>query len=159
MDVSIQPLNPLAHQLDEFNCAEPDLNQWLRTMAGQHRRRNISSTFVAVDDAAPHTIVGYYALTVAEISKGDLPDQLKRMPQSVPVIRLGRLAVDRRFQGQGYGRDLLADAILRAGSQVAGAGLVVDALHAKAADFYRNLGFAPFPSDPLKLFFPLANLR
>lgn len=159
MALSVQALNPHVHQVDKFNCNEPALNVWLQTMAGQHRKRNISSTFVYVDELQPHIIIGYYALTVSEILKSDLPELLKKMPHSVPVIRLGRLAIDVHFQGQGHGKDILADALLRSATQVAGAGLVVDALNQHVATFYRKLGFFPFPSDPLKFFYPLAKLK
>ena len=131
-------------------------------MAGQHRKRNISSTFVYVDELFPQRIIGYYALTVSEISNTDLPKFLKKMPQIVPLvklIKLGRLAIDVNFQKQGHGKDILADALLRAGSQVAGVGLTVDALNEPAAAFYRKSGFSQFPSDPLKFFYPLAKLR
>lgn len=104
-------------------------------------------------------MIGYYALTVAEIAKDSFPELLRKMPQIIPVVKLGGLAIDQRFQGQGFGQILLADAITRSATQVAGVGLVVDALHEKAARFYRNLGFMVFPDQPLRFFYPLANLK
>lgn len=159
MALSFQVFNPRCHLASDFGCGEPALDEWLRTMASQHRRRHISSTFVYVDDAVPEKIIGYYALTVSELVKTELPALLKKMPRVVPVIRLGRLAIDVRFQGRGHGKEMLADALLRAGSQIAGVGLVVDALHVQAAEFYRGLGFYQLQSDPLKFFYPLATLR
>jgi GNAT superfamily N-acetyltransferase len=156
---SIQALDSRQHRVHDFCCGEPELDLWLQTMASQHRKRNISSTFVCIDPAQPETIIGYYALTVSEISRGVLPDLLKKMPLVIPVVKLGRLAIDQRFQGQGHGRVLLADALYRAASQVAGVGLVVDALHPEAAAFYQGLGFVRFAADALKLFYPLVKLR
>ncbi len=159
MAYSIQALDARQHWIAEFACGEPVLDHWLQTMAGQHRKRHISSTFICIDPEQGGTVIGYYALTVAEIAKDSFPELLRKMPQIIPVVKLGRLAIDQRFQGQGFGQILLADAITRSATQVAGVGLVVDALHEKAARFYRNLGFIVFPDQPLRFFYPLANLK
>ncbi len=156
---SVQMLDTHLHQTANFHCGEPSLDNWLQTMASQHKKRNISSTFVCIDDRQPSTIIGYYALTVSEITKDELPELLKKMPQTIPVIKLGRLAIDLQFQGQGYGQFLFTDALTRAASQVAGVGLVVDALNNKVAQYYRNLGFTPFHADGLRLFYELAKLK
>ena len=81
------------------------------------------------------------------------------MPHTIPVVKLGRLAIDLQFQEKGFGQILLADVLVRAASQVAGVGLVVDALNDKAAKFCHSLGFTPFPTDGLKLFYPLVKLK
>lgn len=156
---SIQALDSQRHQIHEFRCGEEDLDLWLQTMASQHRKRNISSTFVCIDDSRPRRIIGYYALTVSEITRDAVPELLRKMPLVIPVVKLGRLAIDLEFQGQGFGTILLADALHRAASQVAGVGMVVDALNPKAAAFYASLGFARFAADGLKFFYPLTRIR
>lgn len=156
---SIQALDSQYHRIHDFCCGEPELDRWLQTMASQHRKRHISSTFVCVSDDQPERVIGYYALTVSEITRNAVPDLLRKFPMIIPVVKLGRLAIDQAFQGQGYGKILLADALYRAASQVAGVGMVVDALNPKAAAFYQSLGFSRFADDDLKLFYPLSKMR
>ena len=89
-----------------------------------------------------------------------MPDALrKKLPQRIPGIRLGRLAVDMRYQGKGLGELLLVDALTRAQRihQEAGVvGLFVDAIDERAAGFYRHFGFLSAPDNPLMLVFPVA---
>jgi len=148
------------HDRQGFDCGRSELNDWLRQIARQHQDKGLSRTFVAIQEEAPELICGYYALTLAEIEQRHLPDALrKRLPQRIPGIRLGRLAVDIRYQGKGLGELLLVDALTRAQRihQEAGVvGLFVDALDEGAAGFYRHFGFLPAPDNPLMLMFPVA---
>lgn len=116
--------------------------------------------FVATPADSANTIMGYYTLSAGSISVADLPLVLKqRLPNyPVPIALLGRLAVDKNYQGQGLGSILLADAIQRveqASEILAVYAIVVDALNLSAAEFYRQFGFIPFPEKPLRLFLPL----
>ena len=148
-----------AHDRQGFDCGRAELNEWLQRIAQQHQERNISKTFVAVEDTDHKDIYGYYALTVTEVDIVDLPPAAqKRLPRRVPGIRLGRLAVDLKFQGKRLGELLLMDAIERTRqvqSHAGTIGLFVDAIDAGAAAFYIRWGFQSAPDKPLLLFLPV----
>jgi len=145
------------HDRQNFDCGRSELNIWLRQIARQHQDKGLSKTYVAIQDEEPTIICGFYALTLAEIESRFLPDaQKKRFPQRIPGIRLGRLAVDNRYQKKGLGELLLVDAISRSGrihKEAGGVGLFVDALDDSAAAFYRHYGFQSLPDNPLLLVF------
>lgn len=149
-----------SHNRQGFDCGTPVLNDWLRQVARQHQDKGLSNTFVAVLEGDPERICGYYALTLTEVDRRYLPEAYrKKLPQRIPGIRLGRLAVDLRYQGKRLGELLLMDAISRAQRihQEAGVvGLFVDALDELAAGFYRHFGFMATPDNPLMLFLPVA---
>lgn len=148
------PLNS-QHDRKGFDCGNGDLNRWLNQVARQHKDRGVSSTFVAVAENASTEVLGYYAITVAELVNIDLPAQYrKRLPARVPVFRLGRLAVSIRHKGQRIGEALLFDAIdriIRISQEVGGIGIVVNA-KPTAVDFYKQYGFEQMPDHPLNLF-------
>jgi GNAT superfamily N-acetyltransferase len=117
--------------------------------------KGLSSTFVvAVDETSPE-VLGFYAISLAELVNAELPEQYrKRLPVKVPVFCLGRLAIDRRHQGKGMGEHLLFDAIDRVtciAKEVGGIGLVVDAKRS-AIGFYERYGFEPMADHPQNLF-------
>ena len=101
-------------------------------------------------------------MSACEGLAAQLPDSLaKRLPRHIPAVLFGRLAVDREFQGQGYGGSLLVEAIRRVAatsSQIGIAGLFVDAKDAQAISFYQQFGFTALASDVQRLFLPLATL-
>lgn len=120
--------------------------------------------------AAPFVLVlpdgaigGYYTLSATGVNLADLPAQTTRkLPRYplVPATLLGRLAVDRRHQGKGYGRFLLADALLRSvRSEIASFAVIVDAKDESACRFYERESFLPFPDQPMKLFRPMADIE
>lgn len=120
--------------------------------------------------AAPFVLVlmdgaigGYYTLSATAVKLADLPDQTaRRLPRYplVPATLLGRLAVDRRFQGKGYGRFLLADALYRvARNEIASFAVIVDAKDEAARRFYERESFLPFADQPMKLFRPVADIK
>lgn len=159
MQVQIQGLSSF-HNRKNFDCGTPQLNDWLANMALQHGKRYISRTFVAVNVAVPEEVLGFYALTVSEVVRDGLPNHNK-LPNRVPVVRLGRFAVRKSLQGKGLGTRLLMNAFERVAEislQTGVAGLVVDAKDTSAADFYRGFGFVPIPDIPLQLFLPTATL-
>jgi GNAT superfamily N-acetyltransferase len=151
-------VRPLAgdHDRQGFDCGRQELNAWLRQVARQHQERGLSKTFVAVREEAPSRICGYYALTLAELENRHMPEAWrKKLPRRIPGVRLGRLSVDRQYQGKRLGELLLVDALARAQRIYAEAGgivLFVVALDAKAAGYYLNFGFDASPDNPLLLF-------
>ncbi len=150
----IEALDP-THDRTRFRSGVVALDDYLARQAGQDVRRRASACFLAID-AESGRIAGYYTLAAASVALTDLPQGLARkLPRypSVPVARLGRLAIDTGFQGRKLGAALLADALTRAmRSEVAVLALVVDAKDDRAAAFYRHHGFEPFSSTPLRFF-------
>lgn len=148
------------HARDSFDCGVEALDRYLAQQATQDARRRASACYVAVE-ASSGRLAGYYTLAAGGVPLTDLPEALaKRLPRypSVPVARVGRLAVDRAFHGQKLGGALLADAALRAfRSEVAVFALVVDAKDASAEAFYRHHGFESFGSQARQLIVPLKN--
>jgi ribosomal protein S18 acetylase RimI-like enzyme len=147
-----------SHDRPGFDCGRQELNDWLRQVARQHQDKGLSKTFVAVREDEPARICGYYALTLAELESRHLPEPWrKKLPRRVPGVRLGRLAVDRRYQGKGLGELLLVDALVRAERihvEAGGIGLFVDAIDERAAGYYLRYGFRTIPDNPLLLFLP-----
>ncbi len=121
----------------------------------------MAAPFVLV--LADGAIGGYYTLSATAVKLADLPDQAaRRLPRYplVPATFLGRLAVDRRFQGKGYGRFLLADALYRvARNEIASFAVIVDAKDGAARRFYERESFLPFADQPMKLFRPVADIK
>lgn len=144
------------HERQGFDCGRQELNDWLWQVARQHQDKGLSKTFVAVREEAPTRICGYYALTLAELESRYLPEAWrKKLPRRIPGVRLGRLAVDRQYQGRRLGELLLVDALTRAQriyAEAGGIGLLVDALDKQAAGYYLNFGFEASPDNPLLLF-------
>ena len=151
----------LAHALADFDCGSAPLNRFLQSFALINQGMGSSATYLAmVADA----VAGYHSLTVGAASYNDAPERLaKGLPRySIPVMVIARLAVDRRFQGQGFGSALLRDAMRRtiAASDIAGMrGVIVHAKDEPAAAFYRRFGFTPFPERPLTLYRLLKDIR
>jgi GNAT superfamily N-acetyltransferase len=153
------------HDRQGFDCGVDDLNIFLRQQARQAQDKGLSRTFVATvaDSSPPRPILGYFSLVASEALSDSLPPELARkLPTKIPAITLARLAVDRRHQGKGLGGALLAEALLhiaRLSYQLRIAGTFVDAKDDSAARFYQHHGFVPLPSDPLRLFMPLARIQ
>ncbi len=144
------------HQRRGFSCGEEDLDEYLRRYARQHSAANVSRTYVAAEGPA---ILGFYSLAMAGIRRDQLPPaHAARFPRfPLPVARLARLAVDRRYQGQGLGERLLIDALQRCGrlaEEIGMIGVIVDAKHERARDWYMRYEFERFPDAPLTLWLP-----
>ena len=144
-----------------FRSDSDPLNRYLREQVTQDIRRRVAACFVALADG--QRVAGYYTLASASLLLTDLPASTgKKLPRypTVPVVRMGRLAVDQAFKGQGLGGALLADALDRASrSEIAAFALMVDAKDEAAAAFYRHHGFIVLPDSPLTLFLPLATVQ
>ena len=144
--------------LSTFASGSPSLDRYLREQATQDIRRRVAACFVAVTDES--RVAGYYTLASASMLLAELPAATaKKLPRypTVPAVRMGRLAIDKAFRGQGLGAALLADALQRAAhSEIASFALLVDAKDRHAAAFYQHHGFIAFPDTPGTLFLPLA---
>ena len=145
-----------SHNRQVFDCGRAELNDWLSQVARQHQDKGLSKTFVAVREETPTRICGYYALTLAELDNQHLPIVWrKKLPRRIPGVRLGRLAIDKAYQGKGLGELLLIDALTRARRiyiEAGGIGLFVDAMDEQAAAYYQRFGFVVSPDNPLLLF-------
>ena len=146
------------HDRSGFDCGDAQLNTWLAQVAKQHKEKGVSSTFVVAATELSAEVLGFYAISMAELVNDDLPVlSRKRLPSKVPVFRLGRLATSQRHQGKGIGEFMLFDAIdrvSRIAGEVGGVGLVVNA-KPPAVDFYNRYGFEPMADHPLNLFLPI----
>jgi GNAT superfamily N-acetyltransferase len=148
------------HNRGDFSCGNASLDRYLKEQAGQDLRRACATPFVLVT-GGDTSILGYYTLSSFGIDVGELPsDVAKKLPRYplIPATLLGRLAVDRRYQGQGIGEFLLMDALHRAlvqSFEIAAAAVVVDAIDAGATKFYQHFGFVAFPSITGRLFLPM----
>lgn len=145
-----------SHSLSHFDCGESSLNNWLRRRALQNEESGASRTYVL---CAGIRVIAYYALAVGAISHEQTPGRLRRnMPDPIPVMVLGRLAVDQEFRGRGFGAGLLRDAILRTlqAAEIAGIrAILVHAISNQAKEFYEKFGLTPSPIDPLMLMISL----
>jgi GNAT superfamily N-acetyltransferase len=141
-----------------FDCGEPSLNEWLRSRALKNETTGASRTFVTVE-APSSDVAGYYCLSASALALEEAPGRVKRnMPSPVPIILIGRLAVDERFKGHGLGASLLQDAVLKGieASRILGArAFVVDALNEDAERFYSKFGFEPMPPAAKRAMFLL----
>jgi ribosomal protein S18 acetylase RimI-like enzyme len=157
-------LEPLSeeHERSLFRCGEDALDRYFQTQVTQDIRRHMANCFVAVETATSH-IAAYYTMSAASIPLVDLPpNEKKRLPRypTVPAVRIGRLAVDQKFQGRGLGAALLADAAARAlKADAAAFTLLVDAKNEQAVNFYQPFGFRILASQPRTLFLPLVTAR
>lgn len=162
--MGLRPPAPLAagHRLDEFDCGEETLNLWLQRHALRNQQAGATRTFVVADDE--QRVTGFYSLAAGSVDRVVASVRaakgLARHP--IPVIVLARLAVDRRFQGQGMGRGLLRDAVSRTLSVSEHAGiraLLVQAKNESAQRFYAHHGFEPSPIDPFVMMLLLKDAR
>lgn len=155
----VTPLD-VKYDRTRFNCGSALLDRYLQQQVTQDIRRRVTACFVAL--ASKQRIAGYYTLASASLLLADLPASVgKKLPRypTVPAVRMGRLAVDQAYKGQGLGGALLADALDRAArSEIAAYALMVDAKDAPAATFYRHHGFIELPDSPSTLFLPLATV-
>jgi len=145
---------------DSFDCGIAALNDFLSRQAGQ-QRKDFGKTYVALGDADV-AIAGFVTVSAGQVAASELPANLKLPRYPVPILRIGRLAVDRRFQGQGVGHELLAFALhlaLDFSERVGLYAVVVDAKNERVAGFYRKLGFRPTLDNALCLYLPLTVLR
>jgi GNAT superfamily N-acetyltransferase len=148
------------HLTDSFSCGTESLDQWLKRRALKNQLQGASRTYVVCEAGR---VVAYYALASGALCSADATGRVRRnMPDPIPVVVLGRLAVDTALHGQGFGRALVRDAglrVLQAADAIGIRGLTVQALSNEAKVFYEHLGFEPSAQDPQLLMITLADLR
>ncbi|WP_017172838.1 GNAT family N-acetyltransferase [Xanthomonas phaseoli] len=160
--MTVSAPEPLAahHDIEAFDSGVDSLDQWLKRRALKNQATGASRTFVACDDGS---VVAYYALASSGVTVDAAPGRFRRnMPDPIPVVVLGRLAVDQSQQGRGLGRALVKDAgqrIVQAADTIGIRGVLVHALSADAKAFYERIGFEPSPLDPMMLLVTLDDLK
>jgi len=153
---------PLAahHDVQPFVSGVESLDFWLKHRALKNQTTGASRTFVACDGSR---VVAYYALASSAVTVDAAPGRFRRnMPDPIPVVVLGRLAVDESLQGKGVGRALARDAglrVIQAADTIGIRGMIVHALSAEAKAFYERTGFEPSPLDPMTLMVTLTDLK
>ncbi len=140
------------HDLSSFVSGIANLDDWLKRRARSNQTSGASRTYVVAEDAR---VAGYYCLASGALALNEAPGKVKRnMPDPIPMTVLGRLAVDRSWQGKGLGAALLQDAVVRtseAASILGIRGLLVHAISEEAKAFYERFGFIVSPTQPMTL--------
>ena len=160
--MSLTAPEPLAvqHDVTSFQSGVEALDTWLKRRAWKNQISGASRTFVVCDGAR---VMGYYALASGAVAVEAAAGRFRRnMPDPIPVVVLGRLAVARSLHGQGLGRALVQDAgrrVLQAADTIGIRGMLVHALSDEAKTFYERVGFDPSPLDPMMLMVTLADLQ
>lgn len=149
------------HPVEAFDCGREELDRYLVRYAWQNQQAGAAQTYVGIVGEA---IVGYHTLAVGHVTLEDAPQRLTKglAKHPVPIMLLARLAIDRRWQGQGVGKALLRDAMQRTLQAADIAGIRAFAVHAKdeeARRFYEHFDFMPSPTDPMHLFVLLKDVR
>lgn len=160
--MSLSAPTPLTteHDTSTFASGTPSLDDWLKRRALKNQTQGASRTYVVCEDLQ---VRAYYALASGAVSIAEAPGKFRRnMPDPIPVVILGRLAVDARLQGLGVGRGLIRDAglrVIQAADTIGIRGLMVQALSHEAKAFYEKVGFEASPLDAMTLMVTLGDLR
>ena len=152
-------LNTKRHTQKQFDCGVDVLNIYLQRFANQDQKRNLTRIYVLTEETR---IIGYYSISAHSVLTNELPDnqQLAQSPHA-PFLLLGRLAVYKDFNGQGYGNALLFHAFkttLDMAKKIGILGMVVDAKDETATRFYDKFGFKRLSASPNRLVLPLSAL-
>ena len=150
------------HELDNFDCGELALDEWLKRHVRAADASESARVFVVTEDGA--TVVAYYALAAAQVEPRSATARAAKGQPSrpIPAILLARLAVDHQHQGQGLGRSLLQDVMLRcvaAADEIGVRVLLVHAKHERAKQWYERYGFEESPTDTLHLMLLMKDIR
>lgn len=155
--MQFEPLHAKKHNRKDFDCGIAELNFYLQKFAHQDQKRSLSRVYVLIEGAA---ILGYYSLSSHSVSRQYLPESYSVGGYGdIPFLLLGRLAVDKNFQRQGYGDALIIDAFYRThklAEQVGIFGMVVDAKDETAISFYKGFGFRQLSTTQKRLVLPLS---
>lgn len=156
-------VSPTKVQRAAFFCGEPSLDRWLAMQARQSMESHDAVTYLLLDDDRDDRIAGYYCLSAGSVLKDHAPPSVgRRAPEPIPVVRMGRFAIDSDYQGLGWGAELLREALLSAASGaelIGGRALLVDAIGGEAVAFYRRFGFIESPIHPLQLVKSLRDVK
>jgi GNAT superfamily N-acetyltransferase len=149
-----------SHQMESFNSGNSQLDDWLKRRALKNEAEGASRTYVL---CAGEIVVAYYCLANGAVAQTMATGRVRRnMPDPVPVMVIGRLAVDLHWQGKGIGRALLRDAILRTlqAAEIAGIrAILVHAISEEAKRFYEQCGFTASPLDAMTLMVNVKDAR
>jgi len=160
--MTIAPPEPLAehHDIETFMSGVESMDTWFRRRALENQATGVSRTFIACEG---QRVVAYYSLASSAVTVAEASGRFRRnMPDPIPVVVLGRLAVDKSFQGKGIDRALVRDAgyrVIHAADAIGIRGLIVHAISAKAKAFYEHIGFDASALDPMTLMITLADLK
>ena len=154
---------PSKAQRKAFSCGEASLDRWLATQARQSMESHDAVSYLLLDDSPVEDdrprIAGYYCLSAGAVRRAHAPASLaKRAPEPIPAVLMGRLAIDHRYQGQGWGAELLSEALrsaVAAGRLIGARVMLVDAINENAFGFYERFGFTPSPIHPMQLLYDL----
>ncbi|WOJ30432.1 GNAT family N-acetyltransferase [Citrobacter koseri] len=148
------------HVLSAFRCGVDSMDNWLKQRAMKNQLTGASRTFVCCDGLK---VLAYYSLASSAVMVNAAPGRFRRnMPDPIPVVVLGRLAVDKSLHGQGAGRGLVRDAglrVIQVAETIGIRGMLVHALSDEAREFYLRVGFDPSPIDPMMLMVTLGDLQ
>jgi GNAT superfamily N-acetyltransferase len=157
---TIPSLISVEHEITSFDCGEPSLNSWLKSRAIKNNISGASRCFVICDKKK---VVGYYCLSAGAITRESAPKIMRRnMPDLLPVLVLGRLAIDRKYHNKGLGSALLRDAMIRSVNVAEDAGvfaILIHALSEQAKRFYISRGFGESPLQSMTLFMTIETIR
>lgn len=149
-----------SHEVSEFDCGNDVLNDWLIKRALKNQNSGASRTFVICQN---NQVIGYYALASGSIERMATPKSIARnMPEPIPVMVLGRLAIAARMHGQRLRSALLKDTLLRTLSVSKNVGIraiLVHAISEDAKQFYLGYGFQVSPIDPMTLMLPVRHIE
>lgn len=155
---------PSKGQRNSFDSGEPTLDRWLATQARQSMESRDAVSYLLLDDDElledeQPRIAGYYCLSSGDVRRADAPESMaKRAPDPIPAVRMGRFAIDERYQGQGLGAELLSEALrsaVAAGDLIGARVMLVDAISEQAFGFYARFGFTASPIHPMQLLYDL----
>lgn len=151
------------HRALNFDCGVPVLNDWLQKLAWQSHQGGGARVYVSVD-LKQDLIASYFCLSASRAEHADVPTRMAQgMGRSpIPVVLIGRLAVDRRFAGSGLGKFTLQCAfenVAALADQIGVRAIMVDAKDQGAANFYTRLGFTPSVTNPLRFFFMIKDVK
>jgi GNAT superfamily N-acetyltransferase len=154
-----EPLHA-AHNLTSFCCGVDSMDNWLQQRAMKNQVTGASRTFVCCNSDSK--VLAYYSLASSAVTTNNAPGRFRRnMPDPIPIVVLGRLAVDQSLHGQGLGRALMRDAglrVIQVAETIGIRGMLVHALSDEAREFYLRVGFEPSPMDPMMLMVTLGDL-
>lgn len=166
----VEPLDPALHDRAGFSCGIDQVDNFFRRTANKLAKADNIRTFVMTGPEGE--LIGFYALNAHAVDYAELPDRFARSRPahgSIPAAYISMIGVDRRFQGRGYGGDLLVDALTRLARAADTLGIAVVMLDvldcgdpetvAKRLALYTSYGFAPLASHRLRLFLPMATVR
>jgi len=160
MTLSPPELLAAHHNIEAFTSGVESLDSWLRRRALKNQASGASRIFVVCEG---QRVIAYYALASSAVAVAETTGRFSRnMPDPIPIVILGRLAVDQDFQGKGLGRALVRDAgyrVVQAADVIGIRGLIVHALSAEARAFYEAVGFASSPLNPMTMMITLSDLK